>query len=380
MKKIILLIATVSFLNLFSYSQKAGKLFQATLKRGTVANTVMVAIKSSASFSGKFSNVQFTLQLPTSISPQPVVSIRNNPLEAYIPTANYRTNVTSEDGFYTYLFAAVATNSPTYNFTAGAEINALEVQVSGVAGAETIRLASLPNGGSIGQLFFYTEVSGNDNTNDAAMFYGTGAVNGNSYTAYSYVPLSNVILPIKMLGFTATKKSDNAYLKWTVENETTGSSHYEIERSVNGTAFAQIGRLNVSINGNTTNSYSYTDANISRIKSKGILYYRLKQVDKNGPYVYSDIRKVLVNAAAFSFGILTNPIKNSIINLTIQAETADKGVLQIVNTEGKMVYKAVLNWEEGYLEHPVSLPALPAGSYVATLWVGKEQYRVKFVK
>jgi hypothetical protein len=381
MKKLLVIGVLIALSPIVSYPQLAGKLFQATLKPGTTPNSVKAVIKPSATFTGQFSNLQFTFQIPNTITPQPVLTIKSNSLAAYIPTTSYVMQVTNEGGFYNYLFATVPTGQPAYSFVANNEIDALEVQAIGTEGVNVnMRLASLANGGSTGQLNFYIEVSGNDNTNFTSMFYGTGAVNSGSYLSYSYVPLSNVILPLKLVQFNTIKNGDNTTLNWLIENETVQNSHFDIERSSNGTLFTPIGKLSVLNNGKAINAYKYTDQNISTIKNNGIIYYRLKQVDRDGQFVYSETKKILVNTAAFNFGILNNPVKGGIANLTIQSEIAGKGTLRLFNAEGKIVHKSVLSWTGGFTEHTVVLGGLSSGSYIANLVCRDKQYQLKFVK
>jgi hypothetical protein len=374
-------------------AQMAGKFFQGTLKPGSAPNTMMVVIKSSASFSGKFSKVQFTFQIPNTISPRPVIRITKNPLATYIPTVYYGFQVdeffpteTDEGGFYNYLFTAAPYpppygSEPNYNFTAGMEIDALEVGVTGTGGLNvTARLASLPNGGSTRRQNFYVEVGGNDNTNFTSMFYGTGASNGGSYANYSFVPLANVILPLKIVSFNAIEIGNNAMLNWSVENESFQNSYFKVERSTNGTLFTAISTLNVMNNGSSTNTYKYTDPNISSIKSNGLIYYRLKQVDKDGLFAYSEIRKVEVKTPSLTLGILSNPINAGNLNLTIQAATNGKGILKIFNSKGQMVYQSAIIWNEGYNERSFSLHGLAVGNYIANLVVGNKQHQIRFVK
>jgi hypothetical protein len=386
MKKVFITSVFWTLTTIVCYSQLAGKIFQGTLKLGSAPNTLKVVLKPSASFKGKLTNVQFTFQVPNTITPQPLVSIKNNPLATYVPTASYLTQVTNEGGFYNYLFAAAPLSTDTATFVANTEMDALEVQLvrkdtTGV----TVRLASLANGGSTGQLNFYIEVSGNDNTNSTAMFYQSNAnnlaVNGGSYSAYSYVSYSPVALPLKIVSFNVIKNGDNAMLNWQVENVTISNSHFDIERSINGTVYNQISKLNVLNNGSTTNAYKYIDPNISALKNNGLVYYRLRQVDKDGLYVYSQIAKIKLDATAFSLGILNNPVKDGILNLSIQSEASGEGTLRIFNAEGKAVFEAKINWAGGYSEHSTTIPALASGNYLATLLtLDKKQYQLKFVK
>jgi hypothetical protein len=368
------------------HAQLAGKIFQGTLKPGSAPNSVKVVIKPSATFAGNFSNVQFTLQASNALGSQPAVSIKNNLLSTYIPTANYLTQVTNEGGYFTYLFAAVIVGSPQMNFVSGTELEMLEIQFAGDAsnGNIEVRLASLPGGGTTGQSNFYIEVNGNDNTNYSSMFYQSGSsgvpVNGGSYSSYSYVPYSQIVLPLLITQFDVTRSGLNAIVKWVTENQSTNNSHFEIERSDNATAFATIGTVLVSYNGSSLQSYSYVDKNLAKSNHSSYIYYRLKQVDKDGQFAYSGIRKIKALTEVLNLGILSNPVRSRTLNLTIDAPTVGKGTLMIYNNDGKKVHSTIVGWAEGYTEHEVFLPVLPPGYYVACLFNGDQQYQVTFIK
>lgn len=116
------------------------------------------------------------------------------------------------------------------------------------------------------------------------------------------------VLPLSWLSFTAQKISDAIQLQWKV-NEEINNDHFEIEKSLDGINFNSIGTLANKISGLTT-TYDFTDYQ----PAKGNNYYRIRQVDKDGKFTYSVIRKL-------SFGeeikkpkttILQNPLKNSI--------------------------------------------------------------------
>jgi hypothetical protein len=214
MKKITILLSAIVLGMSAVYAQGS---FRATLKPGAISNSVMIALLPNSSFVGKFSNVQFTLQIPNTV-PQPTVTIRSNPLSTYIPTVNYNTQVTNEGGFYTFLFSAAITGNPDYNFTS-VEFDALEIVFNNSNGPVTGRLAHLPNGGSTGQLAFFVEIGGNDLTDYASSFYGAGASNGGAYEAYSFVPLSNLGLPVTWLKFEVAKRDNDAVLNWITADE-----------------------------------------------------------------------------------------------------------------------------------------------------------------
>ena len=76
----------------------------------------------------------------------------------------------------------------------------------------------------------------------------------------------------------------NAVVKWATASETR-NDHFEIERSLNGTNFEMIAKIQSSSLTKTENKYSFEDKN----SILGTAYYRLKQVDTDGKEKYFDI-------------------------------------------------------------------------------------------
>ena len=108
-------------------------------------------------------------------------------------------------------------------------------------------------------------------------------------------------LPLKLISFTGTKQNSNALLQWTTSNEV-NLSHFEIQRSDNGQVFTTIGTLRAG--GNT---YSFPDINV--FVSKANVFYRLKSVDTDGQFTYTNIIK-LSQQLFGSLTIYPNPVKD----------------------------------------------------------------------
>ncbi|MFN7015112.1 MAG: hypothetical protein ACK4ON_12670, partial [Bacteroidia bacterium] len=94
------------------------------------------------------------------------------------------------------------------------------------------------------------------------------------------------IIPVELVSFRAVINKGSVELNWTTATEVNNRG-FEIERNVNG-KFEVIGFVNG--HGTTTNrqSYSFIDNN----PGTGIVQYRLKQVDFNGTYSYSNVVEV----------------------------------------------------------------------------------------
>jgi hypothetical protein len=355
MKKITILLFAIVLGMSAVYAQGS---FRATLKPGTSVNSVMIALLPNSSFTGKFSNVQFTLQIPNTV-PQPVVTIKSNPLVTYIPTANYQTQVTNEGGFYTFFFGAVITGSPDFNFT-GVEFDALEIVFNNSAGPTTGRLAHLPSGGSTGQLAFYVEIGGNDLTDYASMFYGAGANNGGAYENYSFVPLSNLGLPVNWLKFEVAKRDNDAVLNWIVANEDR-NKFYEVERSSDGRTYTGIGTVQSKADKTTSNDYSYIDENVSALKIP-IVYYRLKQVDVDGKFTYSKVYSLRYTEKSTLLSLYPNPARNQTV-LSIDLNAEEKISITIIDATGKLVYSETKIFGRGLTQHRLNIGNFKMGSY-----------------
>jgi hypothetical protein len=95
--------------------------------------------------------------------------------------------------------------------------------------------------------------------------------------------LSNFILPVGLTGFSGKASEEKVQLAWETSYET-GNSYFDIERGTDGKNFTAVGRVNGSGTTASLRNYHFTDDNAL----KGINYYRLKEVGKDGKYTYSE--------------------------------------------------------------------------------------------
>ena len=98
-------------------------------------------------------------------------------------------------------------------------------------------------------------------------------------------------VPVELTSFSATTNNSNVILNWSTATEVNNSG-FEVQRLELGNEYATIGF--VAGHGTTTESknYKYIDANLS----SGSYTYRLKQVDFNGTFSYSNEVNVDVTA------------------------------------------------------------------------------------
>jgi hypothetical protein len=134
-------------------------------------------------------------------------------------------------------------------------------------------------------------------------------------------------LPVRLVSFVGLNNGDKNILNWKTSTEI-NSNRYEIERSFDGRIFEKIGTVK-SANHPLGSSYNYND-NISHFHINNF-YYRLKVVDNDGRYNYSNVvsinirdrnEKILVlgNLASSYIAILT---PTSMLQKPLQAEILD---------------------------------------------------------
>jgi hypothetical protein len=98
-------------------------------------------------------------------------------------------------------------------------------------------------------------------------------------------------LPLTLKSFDAVKSGKNSVTVSWVSIREKAVSHFEVERSGNGTTFNTISDRVLAKNKETATNYTIQDNS----PAKGINYYRLKIVDKDGSYKNSQIRMVNFN-------------------------------------------------------------------------------------
>jgi hypothetical protein len=125
----------------------------------------------------------------------------------------------------------------------------------------------------------------------------TGWVVGQSGTI---LKTTNSGIPVELTSFLVTAKQNSVLLEWTTATEINNQG-FEIERQSIGGEFEKIGY--VAGSGTTTepNEYSFTDNNVS----SRTYTYRLKQIDFDGSFEYSEEIEVEVSVL-FGFSLQQN--------------------------------------------------------------------------
>jgi len=177
-------------------------------------------------------------------------------------------------------------------------------------------------------------------------------------------------LPVTLLNFTSSIINKSVELKWQTTSEI-NSDYFSIERSADGINFSSIGKVNTAGNSSSLKQYSFI--NSTPLSTN---YYRLKEVDFDGNYQYSNI--LLVKMPQLQpLIILGNPVQND-LQLTINnAQSSQTNYLSIFDFTGRRLQS--FNAQNGVLNIDVSF--LAPGNYILQMITSDGQvYDKAFLK
>jgi hypothetical protein len=171
-------------------------------------------------------------------------------------------------------------------------------------------------------------------------------------------------LPLHLLSFTGSKQTNHNQLQWKTADET-NTKEFVLEKSTDGRSFNSF--ATVAAKGTGNGNYSYNDnAQIS-----GKVYYRLKMIDKDGRFTYSNII-VLSNQSNTTVSIYPNPVTDK-ATLQFSDNKLLNSTAKLTDMSGRLVNTIAIknNFEI------VDMGKLPSGIYMLQLADGSVQKIVK---
>lgn len=359
MKKILAIAFIISAFSSYTHAQT----LRASIGPADIASKVRVYVQSSAPVPmTNISTLQFNLAISDAINPKPTIVVYPN--NTNFPGVTWQVNTISEGGYYHYTLTTPVAPIIVSSLNTTNEVAALDVEFfGGPAGTYNVSLVSMPGGGSNEQLVFYC--TGNPSSDGTSLYYsrsGTIITNGNTYTGpdVSTAVISNISLPVKFLSFFALKNGDDAKLNWTVASDE-NNRYFEIERSTDGRVFKTIGKVDAMGNGKSVNTYETVDAGISKLGAN-IVYYRIKQTDKNGELTYSNVKNLNNVKKSTPVQLFPNPVKN-VTKVVVDADAAGKGSIIIRDVTGKMVRQINTQFVKGINQQDINVSDLASGDY-----------------
>jgi len=279
------------------------------------------------------------------------------------------------EGNYTYMRFVHNTgilSSRTYNNTSEYEVFKLKLSETPTAAMGIELVSDLATTNHVFGVVKGEGIFIDPTTND--QLYGAGMYT--SSTGF-YVPLIMSPLATKFIQFTATSLNNNALLNWTVANENSNVKMYEVERSTNnGLNFTKIFTVAAKNNGNASNTYSSTDANIKSLRTNGNIQYRIKELDKDGRFVYSENRTI---KKEILITVYPNPtIKTATVSFELVS--AQPVFMSVRDASGKTVSKIKIDGTPGVNNASIDLSRYARGNYILYIDANQEIKTFSLIK
>lgn len=188
----------------------------------------------------------------------------------------------------------------------------------------------------------------------------TGATPGIAWSDFDVIGCGNLLLiPVELSAFTASVDYGNVTLNWQTASESNNQG-FEIHRRSDA-GYTSVGYVQGYGTTSETQNYSFVDHNVN----PGTYYYRLKQIDFDGTFAYSDEINVEVNTP-IAFGLnqnYPNPFNPATVisfNLPIDARVT----LKLFNVLGQELITLIdQNLGAGIHDHNFDASGLNSGVY-----------------
>ncbi|MFT5265440.1 MAG: hypothetical protein ACI8YQ_004194, partial [Polaribacter sp.] len=178
-------------------------------------------------------------------------------------------------------------------------------------------------------------------------------------------------LPVDLISFRAQKDGNEISLSWQTASEE-NNSHFEIEHSTNGRDFQMLDK--VIGNGTTAEIQEYNFMHEEVAAGKN--YYRLRQVDFDGAFEYSDVAVVEIKGEG---QVQIRPtLANENVTLSFGETTRQETQVQIIDIAGRKVMSTSI--AAGTEQMDLSVAILQKGLYFVQLALNGELTTLKFVK
>jgi large repetitive protein len=186
---------------------------------------------------------------------------------------------------------------------------------------------------------------------------------------------SGIVLPVEIISFYAICQLHGIEIIWQTASEQ-NNSHFIIEKSHDALIFNPIGIIKGKGNSNIEVSYSFTDNHIQSIDN----YYRLKQVDYDGNYQWSNAIYCSSACNATNESKVLVFFNKEFNELIVSYYGSYVGIAQfeIIDITGKTLYRYEIYIDTENFS-TIFFTNLPSSIYLYSLTYEKNQYNNKFI-
>ena len=173
-------------------------------------------------------------------------------------------------------------------------------------------------------------------------------------------------LPVELQSFHVVEKGNLPSLEWVTLSEI-NSAHFEVQTSIDAKEWKAIHKESAAGNSNQERIYRFVDEYSS---INDFIYYRLKQVDLDGSFTYTNVVKYEQEKEYNQVKVFPNPTKG-VFNLQF-SEIASK-TIRVRNSMGVIVEQIQIG---GQLQTQLDLTSQPKGIYFIEVM---DNYNSKFI-
>lgn len=192
---------------------------------------------------------------------------------------------------------------------------------------------------------------------------------------------TNPVIPVEYTAFYATAKANGkVFLEWLTATESNNKGFY-IERALYTTDNSRLRFEDIGfVNGNGTTSlpkrYTFEDAPTGGKK----FVYRLRQVNFDGAYKYSETRIVALGGFDYALhDIQPNPVSSNAV-IKYQVPVDGNVIINIYNIDGKLIKTIVSGFRQaGIYQESINTRDFAPGNYIYKMTAGSFYNSKKFV-
>ncbi|MEZ5006978.1 MAG: T9SS type A sorting domain-containing protein [Chitinophagales bacterium] len=185
-------------------------------------------------------------------------------------------------------------------------------------------------------------------------------------------------LPVELINFTAEAiNNKKIQLNWTTASEINNKG-FEIERSLDGINFETIGWVDGNGNSNEIHTYETIDSEVS--VSVGTYYYRLKQIDFDDAFEYSDVASATITSLNVfeASNFIPNPSSHA-TKLDFELPNNTEVQIELFDNLGRLVTTKVVHLSAGKQSIEFNTTDYSAGVYFANIYMNSHVFSRKLV-
>jgi hypothetical protein len=203
-----------------------------------------------------------------------------------------------------------------------------------------------------------------------------GTITSNAFTTFSKFTFANASggtnpLPVELLSFTGTPSKGQVDLEWITLSEM-NNDYFTVEKSIDGITFEELTKVDGG--GNTTNRREYHTVDTNPFT--GVNYYRLKQTDYDGGFVYSSIITVNFGSdVALTLTAYPNPAIQNDIHVKVSGNPGEEVNVVMRDVLGKVYSSQTTILGSGCNKLVINRSeSMPAGVYFIVATSGNKMF------